>query len=1046
MFKKVKDLDVVPMEHRILEFWEKEKIFDKLREKNSRTGKKFSFLDGPITANNPMGVHHAWGRTYKDIFQRYNAMQGCETRYQNGFDCQGLWVEVEVEKELGFKSKRDIEEYGLAKFVEKCKERVRKYSKKQTEQSIRLGYWMDWDNSYFTMSDENNYTIWHFLKKCFDKGWVYKGTDVMPWCPRCGTALSEHEIVTEGYKELTHKGLFVKFPLMDKEGESLLVWTTTPWTLTSNTAAAVNPELTYVKVKNKDEYLYLIESKLDELKGEYKVLEKFSGKDLVGLKYHGPFDELSPQKGVIHKVITWDEVTEKEGTGIVHIAPGCGKEDFSLREEFDLSVIAPLDECGTFLDSFDFLAGKKAGEAAEAIFENLKEKGIFYKVEDYTHRYPVCWRCSDELVFRLVDEWFISMDTLRYEIMEVTKKIKWMPEFGLSQELDWLKNMHDWCISKKRYWGLALPIYACKDCGHFHVVGSYEELKERAVEGWDKFEGHSPHRPWVDEVKIKCEKCGSLVSRIKDVGNPWLDAGIVPYSTMHYDTDREYWKKWFPADFITECFPGQFRNWFYSLLAMSTVMENREPFKTILGHALVKDAKGHDMHKSQGNAIWFDDAAEIMGAEIMRYVFASQNPFSNLNFGYGMGDVVKKKLLTLWNSYSFFVTYANLDSFDPKEEPIPVKDRALLDRWILARLNEVIKKSRYHLDKYNVAVLMKQTEDFIDELSNWYIRRSRKRFWKSENDGDKKSAYFTLYEVLTTLIRLLAPPLPFLTEEMYSNLVKDVVEGAPESVHLSSYPEADEELIDEKLIDGMTLTQKVVSLGRYARNQAALKVRQPLQELKVITKDENSVKTLDNLLDQIKDELNIKEVTFGTDAEELFSYVAKPNFKVVGRKYRQDVPKIKDALEKLTSDEVKEFMEKDNFDLTIEGGKVMTLDKEDMEVSKKPGENLSMVEEGDICVAVDTELTEELIREGQARELVRKIQNLRKDLDFDVDDRIEVYYKAEKELLKAISDFADYVKTETLSVKLSDDMPKGEESTEFDINGEKVEVILKRLV
>jgi len=577
-------------------------------------------------------------------------------------------------------------------------------------------------------------------------------------------------------------------------------------------------------------------------------------------------------------------------------------------------------------------------------------------------------------------------------------------------------------------------------------VGGYEELKEKAVEGWEKFEGNSPHRPWIDEVKIKCEKCGETVSRIKDVGNPWLDAGIVPYSTMHYNTDREYWKKWFPADFITECFPGQFRNWFYSLLAMSTVMENREPFKVILGHALVKDEHGQDMHKSLGNAIWFDDAAEKMGAEIMRYIFASHNPFNNLNFGYTTGEAVKKRLLTIWNSYSFFITYASLDRFDPSEKPIPVKDRALLDRWILARLNSVIKKSREHLDKYNVAFLMKQTEEFIEDLSNWYIRRSRKRFWKSENDGDKKSAYFTLYEVLTTLIRILAPPLPFLTEDIYQNLVRNAVPDAPESIHLTSYPEADESLIDEKLVEGMALAQKVVSLGRYARNQVSLKVRQPLKEIKVIIKDENSLENLSGLVDQVMEELNIKTVTFGRDSEELFSYLAKPNFKTAGKKYRQDLPKIKEALEKLSSEAVKGLIEKETFEIVIDGGKTFTMDKEDVEISKKPAENISMVEEGDICIAIDTVLTEDLIREGQARELVRNIQNLRKEAGFDVDDRIEVYYKADEELKKAICDFEDYLKTETLCVKLSEFLPEGEKAVEFDINGKKVNVILKKIL
>ncbi|HCK98970.1 MAG TPA: isoleucine--tRNA ligase, partial [Candidatus Marinimicrobia bacterium] len=549
----------------MLDFWGENQIFRKLIEKNAK-GPKWSFIDGPITANNPMGVHHAWGRTYKDIFQRYKAMNGFRTRYQNGFDCQGLWVEVEVEKELGFKSKTDIEEYGIENFVNKCKERVYKYSKIQTEQSIRLGYWMDWDNSYYTMSDENNYTIWLFLKKCHEKGWIYKGHDVMPWCTRCGAALSEHEIATEGYREMTHTSITVRFPLDGRDNEYLLVWTTTPWTLTSNTAAAVHPEKFYLKIKQGDNIYYLIEGRQEVvINGDYTIEGKLSGKDMLGWTYRGPFDELPAQKDVRHIVIPWEEISEEEGTGIVHIAPGCGQEDHELGMQYDLGIIAPLDEFGNYIEGFDWLSGRNVSDINKDIFKNLEEKGFHYRRDAYKHRYPICWRHGTELVFRLVDEWFISMDGVRQAMMDVTRKIRWIPEYGMQHELDWLKNMHDWMISKKRYWGLALPIYECNSCGNLTVIGSKQELKERAVEGWAEFEGNSPHRPWVDAVKIKCEKCGEIVSRVVDVGNPWLDAGIVPFSTIHYTTDKKYWEEWFPADFICESLPGQFRNWFYSL-------------------------------------------------------------------------------------------------------------------------------------------------------------------------------------------------------------------------------------------------------------------------------------------------------------------------------------------------------------------------------------------------------------------------------------------------------------------------------------------------
>ena len=647
-FKPVNSrVDFPAMERELLAWWQQTGMMGKYLRHNQDSDKRWSFIDGPITANNPMGVHHAWGRAYKDLFQRYKTMQGFKQRYQNGFDGQGLWVEVEVEKEMGFNSKRDIEEYGIDRFVEACKERVRRYADIITQQSIRLGYWMDWDNSYHTMSDENNYTIWHFLKTCHEKGWIYEGTDVMPWCPRCATGLSEHEIVTEGYKEIVHPGVFLRFPIEGREGESLLVWTTTPWTLTSNVAAAVHPELTYVKVRQGDENFYLSKALQGILQGESQVVEELPGERLVGLRYRGPFDELPAQQGVEHRVIPWREVSESEGTGIVHIAPGAGKEDFALGKEFGLATIAPLDEFGNYIQGFSWLVGRNVSEVNQDIFADLRQKGILLRVEDYPHRYPVCWRCDSELVFRLVDEWFISMNELRHLIAGVTRKIHWIPSFGMERELDWLRNMDDWMVSKKRYWGLALPIYKCV-CGHVDVLGSETELKERAVEGWEEFEGHSPHRPWVDAVKIRCSQCGEVVSRIKDVGNPWLDAGIVPFSTLvdrktgnvsYLADDKSYWREWFPADWISESFPGQFRNWFYSLLTMSTaLLENQEPFRSVFSYALMRDEKGEEMHKSKGNALEFVEAAERMGVDAIRWVFVRHNPAQNLSFGYGTAD------------------------------------------------------------------------------------------------------------------------------------------------------------------------------------------------------------------------------------------------------------------------------------------------------------------------------------------------------------------------------------------------------------------------
>jgi len=1052
-----KSLDTKPnfvkLEHRILKYWDETGAFEKLREQ-IRGKPHWSFLDGPITANNPMGVHHAWGRTYKDIFQRYKAMDGFDQRFQNGFDCQGLWIEVEVEKELGFKSKFEIESYGVARFVDKCKDRVRQYANTITEQSIRLGQWMDWENSYYTFSDTNNYTIWLFLKRCHERGWIYKGADVMPWCPRCATGISQHEIVTEGYKELTHPGVTLLFPLVDRPGEYLLVWTTTPWTLTSNVAAAVGPELTYAKVEHHDKILYLSKGTVSILEGEYRVLEEFPGHRMVGWTYKGPFDELPAQqkpgghtsiKGLAerlhvasvdaHRVIGWDQVGEEEGTGIVHIAPGCGAEDFVLGKEHGLPAIAPLDEMGYFEPEFDWLTGRYVGDVAQPIFDDLRKKGILYKIEDYTHRYPVCWRCGSELIFRLVDEWFIKMDDLRHQIMDVATKIHWIPEYGLELELDWLRNMRDWMISKKRYYGLALPIYQCHSCGHFDVIGGKEELQQRAVEGWDKFEGHSPHRPWVDEVKIACSKCGKTVSRIPDVGNPWLDAGIVPFSTMGYMDDRKHWEKWFPADFITECFPGQFRNWFYSLLAMSTVMENREPFRLLLGHALVKDEFGNDMHKSAGNAIWFDEAAEQMGADVMRWIFAEHNPLTNLNFGFDLGKEVTRKLLTLWNTVSFFTTYAELDGWKPGDDP---GERDLMDRWVLSRLQTTIEKCREALETYNAAGAVRELETTIDRVSTWYVRRSRRRFWKSSNDSDKAAAYDTLYTVLTTIVRLLAPILPFLTEELHGALVRGVSPDAPVSVHLESYPTVDGSLKDSALESAMEDVISLVSIARAVRSEIGIKVRQPLSDMMVVMSPEARRGSLEPLAGQITQEVNVKEVSFVESADALVTYKAKPNLKVLGPKFGARLKPMTAAISALESSAVKSVTEGRSI---VVGGE--TLAAEDLIISQEPLEGWAVKEEGGITVALNTRITDALRFEGDAREFVHGVQNLRKEMGFDISDRIHISVGPSKALRTSLDAHKEFICRETLATEF--EVEEGlTNSTVITVNGERADVVITK--
>lgn len=1117
-FDKVSaEVDFSAQERDILKYWQEIDAFEELRRRNQ--GKpKWSFLDGPITANNPMGVHHAWGRTYKDAYQRYHAMLGQELRYQNGFDCQGLWVEVEVEKDLKLRSKRDIEELvpgdsfaSIDKFVNLCKDRVDTYAKVQTAQSIRLGYWMDWDRpedwakppderrSYFTMSEANNYTIWSFLKKTHDRGLVYRGFDAMPWCPRCGVGISQMEM-NEGYRVIAHRAVFLRFPLRARPGENLLVWTTTPWTLTSNVGAAVNPELTYLKIRQGDQIYYLgkaaftarrkeeefknkaewvegapklksLEQMFKEKKGGFEILGELTGADMVDWAYDGPFDDLpaqhhphgypdelaevverqnwapavSAQKA--HRVVAWKDVSEAEGTGIVHIAPGCGKEDFGLGKTVGLPPVAPLSEDGIYLPGFGELSGKQAvlPETADFVLAELQKRGLVFATEKYPHRYPHCWRCKTELLYRLVDEWFISM-SWRQEIMKVCHDIKWIPGDGLDRELDWLKNMGDWMISKKRFWGLALPIWVDEKTGEFEVIGSREELKARAIEGWDKFEGKPPHRPWVDLVKIRNPKTGNRMSRISDVGNPWLDAGIVPYSTMRYNTDRDYWKKWFPADFITECFPGQFRNWFYAMLAMSTMMEQKAPFKVLLGHALVRDEKGEEMHKSKGNSIPFEDAAEKMSADLVRWMFGRHNPVNNINFGYGPAKEVRNKfVLKLWHTYSFFCNYARLDGFDPAGPQVPFAERPDIDRWILSDLQLLIRSAHDAFTQYNLMAFCLEAEDFVDSrLSNWYIRRNRRRFWKSDQSSDKQAAYQTLYNVLSTLTRLFAPVMPFLTEVMHRNLSQGMKE--PASVHWCEFPKVDEAQIDEKLSGDMQALLRLVSLGSAARNTVKIKVRQPLAEMRVQPFDDQDRRAVERFGEQICEELNIKQVHLHEPTKgPMLQRSVEANRKNLGPKYGDRLGAILAELAR-TNDER---------DLALATGKSWTLDlpgepvvllPTDVTIKYKSPQDWAGVVDRGTQLMIDTRITTALAEEGMAREVIRHVQELRKRTALEMEDRIALNLATDDPTLtSAIARHQAYIMSETLTTGWSEKpLPEGRAEARADVDGKPLLIQLSK--
>lgn len=965
MFKQITPKpDFIQLEKKLLKWWYQSGLVKKYLRRNDKSKKRFSFLDGPITANNPMGVHHAWGRTLKDLFQRYKNMQGFKQRFQNGFDNQGLWVEVEVEKDLGFKSKKDIEKYGIAKFVNKCKKRTLHFSKVQTEQSKRLGYFMDWDNSYYTMSDENNYMIWSFLKKCWQDGNLYKGKDSVPWCPRCGTAISQHEILQEEYQELTHDSIYFKLPIISTPNSQLqtasfLVWTTTPWTIPGNVALAVNPDFIYGAFKKDKEVVILVKDlKTKALGKEWQLVKKYKGKELKGWQYEAAFDDLaSVQKAqkenpkTFHRVVLDEDlVTASEGTGLVHLAPGAGQEDFQLGKKEKLSVIEVIEEEASYVEGFGELTGKNAKQHPELIINYLKEKDkgkYFFKTEPYTHRYPVCWRCKTELVWRVVDEWYIAMDdtvkkgakNYRQRMMKATKKIRWIPQWGLERELDWLRNMQDWLVSKKRYWGLALPIWECQ-CGHFEVIGSKEELKEGASKGWKEFEGKTPHRPWIDKVKIKCPQCGKLTSRIPDVGNPWLDAGIVSFSTLKYRSNKKYWRKWFPADFITENFHGQFKNWFYSLIAMSTVLKDKEPFKTVLAHALVQDEKGEEMHKSKGNAIEFNEAAERMGVDVMRWLYLSQNPANNLNFGYHLADETRRRFhLLLWNIYSFFVTYANVDKWQPHVET--KKPPTKLDQWILTRLDQTLIETAKALDDFDTPMATSLFEEFIQDLSTWYIRRSRDRVGPTAKDKKEKDlCHWTLYTTLFVLIRALAPFLPYLSEEIYQNLIGKGKLKMENSVHLADWPEVkSEKVVNQPLLENMRLVRQVCEKGHAARKEAKIGVRQPLQSIKVGASKE--LKLSDELVQLIKEELNVKRVEF------------------------------------------------------------------------KKGK-------GDLKVDLDTKITPQLKKEGEDRELIRQIQELRKENKCRLDEKINVItprFPHNQELVGQATLAESFKKGEKLTIK-----------------------------
>jgi isoleucyl-tRNA synthetase len=999
------------LELEMLDWWERDDIFGKLRAQNAE-GPIFSFIDGPVTANKTLGVHTAWGRTLKDVFQRYKAMGGHHLRYQNGFDCQGLWIEVGVEKELGLNSKRDIEEYGLERFARKCRDKVAWSVAELIRGSKRLGYWMDWGNDYLTFSDTNIEYIWGFLKRLEERGMLYRGHRSTEWCPRCGTSISQHELSMSGvYQEKNDPSLYVRLPLVDREDESLVVWTTTPWTLPANVAAAVNPDQTYGRRVN-GEWVAV---------GRYpdeEFAETRLGSDLVGWRYRGPFDDLTPAQGVEHLVIPWAEVTMDQGTGVVHIAPGCGTEDYELSQEHGLAVLAPVDEAGRFYPQYGWLAGIGSDEARRPIIDDLDRKGLLVESGEYLHSYPHCWRCDTPLIFRLADDWYIAVDQIRQELLDANSGISWTPAYMGKLMDDWLNNMGDWNISRRRYYGLPLPFFPC-DCGHLTVIGSLSELAERATSGIDQLE--ELHRPWVDRVTIRCDRCGRAdVTRVVEVGDVWLDAGIVPLATLGWHNqewveagyatgaasglttadlpDHDHWEKWFPAHWVSEM-REQVRLWFYSQLFMSVAMVGRAPFRSVLGYEKMLAEDGREMHGSWGNLISAEEAFERMGADVMRWMYCAHPPDRNLLFGYAGAHEVRRKLLTMWNSAKFLIDYGNIEGFAPSYRDLargPLEAGLTeIDSWLLARADQAIADATAAMERWRSDELIEGLEGYLDDLSNWYIRRNRRRFY----DYDA-AAFRTLWVGVVTALRIISPVMPFLTDYLWRTLVAGPCQDAPESIHLAGWPlpmgHHDPELLAE-----MSLTRQVVELGRRARNEAGIKLRQPLLTARV-----RGAGKARRHADVIRDELRVKELVFDAEAE--VEVVLKPDFPVLGPRIGSTVKLVAAAL--AGGDyEVRH-------DGTVVAAGVELAPNEVIRTETVLLEGWGLAQDGNISIAVDPTLDDALIREGRALELVRHLNELRKIAGLDLTDRVSLRLPADYADL--LDEYRDWIGSEVLAVSI----------------------------
>ena len=1029
-FKELSKKKVNLVEKDILEKFKKEDILNKTIE-NRNGCENFVFYDGPATANGMPGVHHMLAKLLKDTFCKYKTMQGYRVVRKVGWDTHGLPVELGVEKKLGFSNKNDIEKYGIKEFNEKCRESVWENEAAFRDLTEEMGQFIDLKHPYVTY--DNNYieTEWWILKKFFDEGLIYEGYKILPYCPRCGTGLASHE-VAQGYKDVQVNTVTVPFKLKNEDAY-FLVWTTTPWTLLANVAICVNPNEEYIKVNSKG-YKFIVAKKLaDKVLGEgYEVLETYKGTDLEYTEY----EQLLPFINVNKKaffVVCDTYVTMEDGTGLVHIAPAFGQDDYEVGRKYNLPVINPVAEDGTYKEgpwASRFVMDK---DLEIEIIKYLKENDKLFKKEKLNHNYPHCWRCSTPLLYYSKPSLYIETTKFKDKVIENNKKINWYPSYvGEKRFGNWLENMNDWAISRNRYWGCPIPLWKCS-CGHMEMIGSREELINKSIEKID--ETIELHRPYVDDIHIKCPDCGKVMNRIPEVMDCWFDSGSMPFAQYHYPFEnKELWEEQFPADFISEGI-DQTRGWFYVLLIISTFVTGKSPFKNVLVNDLLLDKYGQKMHKSRGNAINPFEIINEYGADTIRWYMPYVSPvWTPIKFDVeGLKEVYSKFFNTLKNTYNFFALYANTDELDPREFNVPYENREEIDKWILSKYNKLIKYCTDAYDSYDLTKVVRSVTDFVSEdLSNWYIRRNRRRFWASELDDNKKAVYNTTYEVLEGLCKLIAPVVPFVSEEIYTNLTNE------QSVHLQDFPVYDETKINEAIEEKMDLVRELISLGRNAREEAKIKVRQPISE---IILDGKNKAIINDLVDLIKEELNVKNVIFTQDLNEYISYDIKPNFKVCGPILGKNIKEFQDKLKDFTQDNISTLENGNTITLNIGGNDIdITYDMLDIRINSKEGFNAS--NEGNNFIILNTTLTNELIDEGIVREFISKVQQIRKTNDYEMMDNINIYYSHNDEFNKSIKNYIDFIKKETLAIDLIESDENYENT--YDLNGIELGIRLEK--